>query len=408
MRIVFEREKSLSAAHDRLSDSHINKPDLREPMADIQGYDASEAVGYHYGGFPPKRIDYERLAKPLTSATAALARYDAKLETLHNKELLLAPLRNAEAVVSSRIEGTIATLDEILKIQADADGDDDDHAAYRQEAIEVYSYTRAVKHAQALIDKGLPISSRLIREAHSRLLFFGRGADKAPGQFKRDQNYVADKRNKKILFIPASVVALEPGIAELERFIHDESVEPLIQTAVMHAEFEALHPFKDGNGRLGRMLIPLNLWQRQIIHAPHLYVSAAIEERREEYVERLREVSLTGDWNLWIEFFLEILQRQAVINMKITDGIGDLYGKMQINFREVLNSQWAPLALDYIFAKPIFRNSAFTSSAGIPSQTAHRMSRQLIDSGLLTVNEGASGRRASLLSFQPLLELVRN
>lgn len=378
-------------------------------MADIQGYDASEAVDYHYGGFPPKKIDYARLAMPLTSATGALARYDAKLETLHNKELLLAPLRNAEAVVSSRIEGTIATLDEILKIQADAEGDDDaDHSAYRQEAIEVYSYTRAVKHAQALIDGGLPISSRLIREAHSRLLFFGRGADKAPGQFKRDQNYVVDKRNRKILFIPASVEALEPGIADLERFVHDDAVEPLIQTAVMHAEFEALHPFKDGNGRLGRMLIPLNLWQRQIIHAPHLYVSAAIEERREEYIDKLREVSSHGDWNSWIEFFLEILQRQAVLNMCITDGIGALYSDMQVRFREVLNSQWSTLALDYVFAKPVFRNSAFTSSAGIPSQTAHRISRQLVDSGLLTAIEGSSGRRASLLSFQPLLEIVRS
>ena len=377
-------------------------------MADIQGYDASEAVEYHYNGFPPKAIDYQRLAKPLTAATAALARYDANLEKLHNKELLLAPLRNAEAVVSSRIEGTIATLDEILKIQADAeDTGDDDHSAYRQEAIEVYSYTRAVRHAQSLIDNGLPISSRLIREAHSRLLFFGRGADKAPGQFKKDQNYVADKRNKKILFVPASVEALETGIADLERYIHDENIEPLIQTAVMHAEFEALHPFKDGNGRLGRMLIPLNLWQRGIIHAPHLYVSAAIEERREEYVDRLREVSGSGNWNDWIAFFLEILQRQAVLNMQITDRIGLLYTEMQIRFREVLNSQWAPLAVEYVFGKPVFRNSAFTNTSGIPSQTAHRLARQLVEAGLLTVVEQASGRRAALLSFQPLLQIVR-
>lgn len=378
-------------------------------MADIQGYDASDAVGYHYDGFPPKAIDYERLARPLTAATAALARYDANLEKLHNKELLLAPLRNAEAVVSSRIEGTIATLDEILKIQADAEDDDDDHSAYRQEAIEVYSYTRAVKYAQNIIEQGvLPISSRLIRQAHSRLLFFGRGADKTPGQFKNEPNFVADKRSKKILFIPASVEALDAGIAALERYIHDESVEPLIQTAVMHAEFEALHPFKDGNGRLGRMLIPLNLWQRGIIHAPHLYVSAAIEERREEYVDRLRYVSTSGDWNDWIAFFLEILERQAVLNMKITDQIGVLYEEMQTRFRETLNSQWSPLAVDYVFGKPVFRNNAFTAAAGIPNQTAHRITRQLVDSGILTIIEQASGRRAALLSFQPLLEIVRS
>lgn len=374
---------------------------------DVQGYDIAEAVDYHYGEFPPIDIDYRLLVRPLTAATGALARYDTKLETLHDKELLLAPLRNAEAVVSSRIEGTVATLDEILKIQADVEDDDDDHSAYRQEAIEVYSYTRAVRHAQALIDGGLPISSRLIREAHSRLLFFGRGADKAPGEFKRDQNYVADKRNRRILFVPASVPALQDGIAALERYIHDEDVEPLVQTAVMHAEFEALHPFKDGNGRLGRMLIPLNLWQRGIIHAPHLYVSGAIEERREEYVDRLRDVSATGGWNEWITFFLEVLHRQAELNMAITDRIAALYGDMRELFRETLNSQWAPLAVDYVFAKPVFRNSAFTASAGIPSQTAHRISRQLVDAGILSIIEPASGRRAALLAFQPLLEIVR-
>lgn len=378
-------------------------------MAGIQGYDIDDAVDYHYGQFPPKNINYERLATSLTRATSALARYDTKLEGLRNKKLLLAPLRNAEAVVSSRIEGTIATLDEILKIQADAEDDDDgdDHRAYRQEAIEVYSYTRAVRRAQNLITSGLPISSRLIREAHSQLLFFGRGADKAPGNFKREQNYVADKRSKKILFTPTSAETLEDGIAALEAFVHDDSIEPLVQTAVMHLEFEALHPFKDGNGRLGRMLIPLNLWQRGVIHAPHLYVSAAIEERREEYVDKLRNVSSSGEWDDWILFFLEILQRQAEMNIAITDRIHDLYNEMQIRFRELLNSQWAPLAVEYVFAKPVFRNSAFTSSSGIPNQTAHRISRMLIDDGVLAVVEPASGRRAALLSFQPLLEIVR-
>lgn len=378
-------------------------------MADIQGYDLTNAVEYHYGKFPPKHIDYQRLAPSLTRAISALARYDTKLEGLHNKELLLAPLRNAEAVVSSRIEGTIATLDEILEIQADVDDDDDDedHSAYRQEAIEVYSYTRAVKRAQSLISQGLPISSRLIREAHSQLLFFGRGADKAPGIFKREQNYVADKRSRQILFVPTKPELLEQGISNLENYVHDDSIEPLVQTAVMHLEFEALHPFKDGNGRLGRMLIPLNLWQRKIIHAPHFYVSGAIEERRDEYVERLRFVSSEGHWDEWILFFLEILQRQAEINIAITDRISDLYNETQIRFRELLNSQWAPLAVDYVFAKPVFRNSAFTASAGIPSQTAHRISRILVEDGTLRIVQPASGRRPALLAFDPLLEIVR-
>lgn len=377
-------------------------------MPGLEGYDFANAVEYHYGAFPPVNLDYQRLAVHLTAATGALARYDAKLEKLHNKELLLAPLRNAEAVVTSRIEGTVATLDEILRIQADVEDDPTDNAAeYRQEAIEVFSYTRAVNHAQKLIRDGLPISSRLIKEAHSRLLFFGRGADKTPGHYKKDPNFVADQRNHRILFVPASVAYLEDGIALLEKYINDEAVEPLIQTALMHVEFEALHPFKDGNGRLGRMLIPLNLWQRGVIHAPHLYVSAAIEERREEYVDKLREVSERNAWTEWVLFFLEVLKRQGELNIAITDKIASLHEEMSVQFRDILRSPWSQVAVDYVFTKPVFRNSAFTSQSGIPPQSAHRIAKKLVDAGILTQLIASSGRRAALLSFQPLLRIVQ-
>jgi len=314
--------------------------------------------------------------------------------------------------VSSRIEGTVATLDEVLKIQADADEQDGDEGAergagYREEAIEVVSYTRAMRHAQSLITDGLPICSRVIKEAHSRLLFFGRGADKTPGIYKQDQNYIVDKRRKKVLFIPIGPNELEDGIAALERYINDETLDPLIQTAIAHVEFEALHPFKDGNGRLGRMLIPLNLWQKGKIHAPHFYVSGAIEERRDEYIDRLRATSKSGEWTEWVAFFLEIIAEQANTNVAITERITRLYEDMKDQFREILASQWSPVALDYVFARPVFWNSSFTANSGIPSQTAHRISRALIDNGLLAVVEPASGRRAALLSFNPLLEIVR-
>lgn len=377
----------------------------------LTDYDFSEAVPYHAGQFPPKDLRFEHLINPLSRAASALARYDTRLEGLHNKELLLAPLRNTEAVVSSRIEGTVATLDEVLKIQADAeDGEDgaaDSGVAYREEAVEVFSYTRAMKHAQRLITDGLPICSRVIKEAHSRLLFFGRGADKTPGVYKHEQNYVADKRRKKVLFTPIAPNDLEDGIARLERYLNDEKIDALIQTAVAHVEFEALHPFKDGNGRLGRMLIPLNLWQKGRIHAPHFYVSGAIEERRDEYIDRLRATSAEGEWTEWIIFFLEVIEEQAHANVAITDRISALYDEMKERFREVLSSQWSPVVLDYIFARPVFWNSSFTASSGIPTQTAHRLSRALVDDGLLTVMEPAAGRRAALLAFTPLLEIVR-
>lgn len=377
----------------------------------VSEYDFSEAVGYHTNAFPPTNLDYGRIVVALGSASSALARYDTRLEGLHNKELLLAPLRSTEAVISSRMEGTVATLDEVLKIQADADEIGDEGAeptgGYREEAIEVHSYTRAMKHAQKLITDGLPICSRVIREAHSRLLFFGRGADKTPGSFKNDQNYVVDQRRRKVLFVPIEHQQLDDGIAKLEHYLNDEGIDPLIQTAVAHVEFEALHPFKDGNGRLGRMLIPLNLWQKRRIHAPHFYISGSLEGRREEYLDRLRAVSATGEWTDWVLFFLQIMEEQAYANIAITDRIASLYDDMKERFRSTLSSQWSQVALDYVFERPVFWNSHFTGSSSIPSQTAHRLSRALVEEGILTEIMPASGRRAALLSFSPLLEIVR-
>jgi Fic family protein len=209
------------------------------------------------------------------------------------------------------------------------------------------------------------------------------------------------------LFVPIEPQYLEDGIAKLENYLNDDGIDPLIQTAVAHVEFEALHPFKDGNGRLGRMLIPLNLWQKGKIHAPHFYVSGAMEERREEYIEKLRLVSAEGAWTAWITFFLEVIEAQAHANVTITDQIAGLYESMKEVFRDVLSSQWSPVALDYVFQRPVFRNSSFTASSGIPSQTAHRLSRLLVENEVLTTVEPASGRRAALLAFQPLLEIVR-
>ncbi len=373
-----------------------------------QEYDISEAVPYHYGKFPPKSLNYEYLTPALTEAVASVAKYDALLDTVHNSDVLLAPLRRREAVISSRIEGTIATLEEVLRYEASEDtenGKEPDQPA-RQEVLEVFSYHRALNHAQKLIENGLPISSRLLREAHSRLLFFGRGADKTPGRFKTDQNYIVDKKNKKILFVPISVDKLEDGISKLEQYINDEKNIPLIQTAISHAEFESLHPFKDGNGRLGRMLITLMMWNRRTISAPHFYISDSIETRRDEYIDQLRKVSEEDSWTEWCIFFFEIIKKQAEENISIANSIRALYEDMKEEFRDQTGSQWSINALDFVFSQPVFRNSSFVKRSGIPTGTAHRIVKTLSDGGLLTIVEESSGRRPATYAFEPLLRLA--
>lgn len=369
-----------------------------------------EAVPYHYGKFPPNNLDFARLAPSLARASAALAKYDALLNTLHNSEVLLAPLRRREAVISSRIEGTVATLDEILKYEADEVDETespDDATNYRREVLEVFSYARAMNHAQKLMREGLPISGRLLKNTHGRLLIFGRGADKQPGEFKTDQNYIVDPNRRKILFVPVDMKNFNEAIKNFENYVNEDSPLPILQTAIAHAEFESIHPFKDGNGRLGRILITLMLWDKGLISAPHFYISGSIENQKDQYLDLLRAVSQNDAWTEWCEFFFDLISQQAFENVEIANRIRSLYEKMKDAFRSATASQWSITALDFVFSTPVFRNSRFTSSSGIPKQTAHRITSALQESGLLTVIEPAAGRRSALYAFEPLLSIAR-
>ena len=219
------------------------------------------AAQYHYGQFPPKELNYEQFVDGLIKATDAIARYDQMLKNMHNSEILLAPLRNQEAVISSRMEGTVSTMDEILKYEADYEGETTDDSNVRSEVIETILYQRALKAAQGALDDGYPISQSMVKALHQRLLWFGRGASKSPGEFKIEQNYLADRNKKKILFVPISPEKLQEGLDTLFEYIDKSNDPTLIKAGLTHIEFEALHPFEDGNGRIGRMLITLMLWQ---------------------------------------------------------------------------------------------------------------------------------------------------
>ena len=373
-----------------------------------QSLDFSAAVNYHYGRFPPEKLAYDRLIGPIAEAAAALARYDQMLKGMHNSEILLAPLISQEAVVSSRMEGTVSTLDEVLRYEADREeGDGTDARNHRSEAVEVFLYGRAMRLAQSSVQQGHPLSSILLRNAHQVLLGFGRGASQSPGQLKTDQNYLADRTRRKVLFIPISPEQLGPGMDRLFGYINDDTAQILIRTAVAHLEFEALHPFKDGNGRVGRMLITLMLWHYKVVSEPHFYVSNFFENNRDEYVDKMRDVSKSGEWTEWVLFFLKGLETQANENLAKAEQIKSLYERLKIEFREALASQWSTTALDFMFSRPVFRNNIFTARAGIPGPTAHRFSRTLVEQGFLRTVEESAGRRPALYSFEPLLELVR-
>ena len=365
-----------------------------------------DAVQYHYNQFPPQSLDYALLMPSLLKATDALARYDQMLKNMHNSEILLAPLRNQEAVISSRMEGTISTMDEIMQYEADY-GEGNDSTEVRSDIVETVLYQRALKNAQGAIEDGYLFNKFLLKTMHQQLLSYGRGANKSPSAFKHEQNYLADKGKRAILFVPISPEKLEEGLDKLFNYINYDATPILAKTAVSHLEFEALHPFQDGNGRIGRMLITLMLWQAKAISAPHFYISGYFEEHKERYTELMRQVSQTGNWNEWCQFFFDAIYWQAGQNLKIAQNIHALYEEMKSIFTETLSSKHSLAVLDFVFTYPVFRNSRLSELTNIPPATANRFTKALLEKGILSLKEEASGRKSALYSFEGMMELVR-
>ncbi len=370
-------------------------------------YDASGAASYHYGKFPPEQIDLAELFEPLAAALEQLTRYDEKLQNIPNSELLLAPLRQRDAVVSSRMEGTISTLEEVLRLEASASANRVDEVT-RSDTIEVSLYARALRQAESELSNGYRLSEHLIRSAHQTLLSYGRGAEKSPGDYKTQQNYVGDRRARRVDFIPISPTQLAPGMSSLIEFIQNDKQHSLLKTAIAHAEFEALHPFEDGNGRVGRMLIPLMLWQQGTLSAPHFFVSDFFERNKDEYIERLRQVSLANAWNEWCKFFLNALESQARANIDVVSKVQKHHEETRARFREVLRSQHFGAAVDYVFANPVFWNNHFVEVADAPASTLRNFTARLVDAELLQVLVRPSGRAPGLYAFPTLLRILES
>ena len=362
-------------------------------------------VHYHADRFPPDDLlDRQALMPLIGPAWAAVARYDGLLGAVPNPTILLAPLVTREAVLSSRIEGTEATMGDVLGFEA---GQEPDSPSRREDVYEVLNYRSALKTAEELLEE-LPLSLRVIRQAHAVLLRGVRGQDKAPGEFRRDQNWIGPRgcAIENATFVPIGAADLPDALAAWERYMHREDLDRLLQLAVLHAEFEALHPFLDGNGRLGRMLVPLFMWQCGIIRAPRFYISAYFDAHRDNYYEGLLAVSRDHDWTGWCRLFLEAVRLQAEDNLARAQGIVGLYDGMKERVADLTRSHYAIRALDWIFAHPIFRSTLFVADADIPSPTARRFLRLMVDDGILQVLRPGRGRRSSVLAFSELVNVA--
>lgn len=366
----------------------------------------SEPVHYHEGKFPPRDLEWARLVPMIGPASAAVARYDGMLAAIPNAHVLLSPLTTQEAVLSSRIEGTQATMGEVLEYEAS--GEADEPTTPKEADIwEILNYRKAMRKATEML-KDLPLCQRIMLECHRILLDSVRGHGKSPGQYRRIPNWIGPKgcSIEEAKFVPIVASKLPEAMSRWEKYIHEDAPDRLIQLALLHAEFEALHPFLDGNGRLGRMLIPLFLYQANIIQQPMFYISAYLESHRDEYYERLLAISRDNDWTAWCVFFLKVVRIQAEDNLSKARAILDLYNRMKIRFAELTHSQYAIHTLDWVFERPIFKSSDFVRGANIPKPTAFKIIGILKENNVLKVLREGSGRRPAVLAYPELLNIT--
>lgn len=362
------------------------------------------AVRYHYGKFPPVQLDLARLLPLVGPANAAIARYEGVLHGIPNTQVMLSPMTSQEAVLSSRIEGTIATLGEVLEFEA---AEETATGEKRNDILEILNYRAALKSAVKELDS-LPICGRLICNAHRVLMGGVSGENKTPGEFRKKQNLIGSHGDTEetARFVPPKHDDLPVLLKTWEAYINGEAPDKLIQLAIMHAEFEAIHPFLDGNGRLGRLLVPLFLVSKELLSTPCFFISDYLEARREEYCDRLLAVSKRDDWTGWCEFFLTALKVQAEDNEAKTKAIHELYKAKKEWIAEKTHSHQAVRALDWFFGRPIFKTPDFEESSGIPKPTARRIVKLAKEGGLLRELRPASGRRPAILAFNELLNIA--
>lgn len=352
---------------------------------------------------PIQTLDKSALFTAVGEANAALARYDGLLMGMVNPAVMLSPLTNQEAVLSSKIEGTQATVEEVLEHEAGREYDEEK----QRDIHEILNYRKALMLAKESVAER-PIRLGLIRELHRILMDNVRGADKEPGNFRKDQNWIGASGSTidQATFVPPSPLQLMDHLHAWEAYLESDDIDPIVQAAVVHAQFELIHPFKDGNGRIGRLLIPLFLYSKKRLAGPMFYLSAYLERHRDEYYARLRAISREGDWTGWCAFFLRAVTAQARQNGEILREIMALYEVTKQQVRDITHSPHSAQLVDALFDRPIFTAADIARRADVPKPTVHKLINSLLDEGLLDTVREASGRRAAIVTFAELLNTL--
>jgi Fic family protein len=339
----------------------------------------------------------EELTRLLSDADRALGRLDGVASVLPNPNLFVAMYVRQEAVLSSQIEGTQSTLEDVLQFEATPRGQN-----IPKDVEEVVNYVRAMNHGLERV-KELPLSLRLIREIHAELLKAVRGGHRTPGEFRTSQNWIGPENCTlaTATFVPPPVQEMHQALDNLERFLHDTSLPVLIHCGLAHAQFETIHPFLDGNGRVGRLLITFLLCQRGVLQRPLLYLSHYLKRCRAEYYDRLMAVRNDGDWQGWLKFFLQGVRE---VSLQATDTSRAITELRERHRQSLSNNAHGIQLLEYLFEQPLMTVRMVEKQLSCSFATANKLVGQFDRLGLLKrVSPWKSRNR--WFRYDPYLEL---
>ncbi len=348
----------------------------------------------------PPRIEWTAgLASTLSAADRAIGRLAGEGRRLPNPHLLIRPFVRREAVLSSRIEGTRTTLGQLLAAEAGVVA-----AETPEDLREVENYVEALEHGIKRLST-LPLSLRLVRELHQKLMHGVRGGAATPGAFRRSQNWIGPPGStlNNATFVPPPADVLMECLGSWETFLHDETLPPLVHAALVHSQFEAIHPFLDGNGRVGRLVITLLLVKKGVLDTPLLYLSAYFEATRAEYYARLLGVTERGEWEEWLAYFLEGVAGQAddaVVRIQRIDGV---LGRWRATL-SALQSRLPEKAVELFVENPFWTAKAMAARLGVAFTTAQRAIEQLEGAGIISASTEA--RRNRVYCARRILDLL--
>lgn len=348
---------------------------------------------------PPERLDVEGLANALAEAERALGRLDGATDSVPNADWFVAMFVRQEAVLSSQIEGTQSSLEQILRYEADQASTP---ATQIPDVEETISYVRAMNVGLERVKPGSALDLPLIRDLHQVLMQGVRGSDKSPGQFRTEQNWIGAHGAPitRATFIPPPPEAMRQALVDLERYLPDQRLPTLIVAGLAHAQFETIYPFRDGNGRIGRLLITLMLCQRAVLQKPLLYLSLYFKRHRSDYYALLQGIRIHGDWEAWLHFFLKGVREVAGEALQLARRIHALREQ-----HRALASRWRTGygMIEALYAHPYMTARLAEQLLDVDFKTANSLLRRFANAGI--VIEVTGRKRDRIFKYAPYIEL---